>query len=138
MLFRALPAAALVFASLLAQPSFAQAASDMAPFTEACKGAAMYLLPDAPEGTDTAPVMALLCDCIVKGFAEFPQNEIDVLAADLRGESTEDTHKAFGDYQALSTKAGAVVQACFADPAVVAAKTAAGVAPAPAAAPAAK
>jgi hypothetical protein len=136
MLFRVLPAAALVLATFIVQPAFAEAAAEMAPFTEACKGAAMYLLPDAPEGTDTAPVMAPLCDCIVKGFAQFPQGEIDVLAADLRGESTEDTHKAFGDYQALSTKAGAVVQACFADPAVVAAKTAAGATPAPA--PAAK
>ncbi len=132
MLIRILPAAALILSGLFAQPAFAQAPADLAPFTEACTGAAMFLLPDAPEGTDTDLVMAPLCDCIVKGFSGFPQNEVDVLAADLRGESTEESHQAFGDYAALSDKARGVLEACTADPAVVAAKAAAGVPEAPA------
>jgi hypothetical protein len=132
MLIRILPAAALVLTGLMAQPAFAQATADLAPFAEACSGAAMFLLPDAPEGTDTAPVMAPLCDCVVNGFSGFPQNEVDVLAADLRGESTEESHQAFGDYAALSDKARTVLQSCTADPAVVAAKAAAGIPEAPA------
>lgn len=133
MLNRVLPAIALVAAFAFATPGFAQGGADLTAFGEACTAGAMYLLPDAPEGADTVPVMAPLCDCIVKGFESFPQNEIDVLTADLSGESTAESHAAFGDYEALSTKARDVVQACSADPAVVAAKTAAGFPAAPAA-----
>jgi hypothetical protein len=50
-----------------------------------------------------------------------PQADVDMLAADLRGEGTDEAHTAHGSYEALANTARDGVNACFATPEVVAA-----------------
>jgi hypothetical protein len=100
----------------LAAPVSAQTPADFTKFSEACQGAQAFLIGDLPEGTDPKTILTPLCACITTAFAPFTQQEVDVLAADLRGESTEESHAAFADYAALETKARDGLTSCFSKP----------------------
>jgi len=115
--------AALMAASMLAAIPAAQAQdtpADLTGFNTACAGAAQFLLGDLPEGTDPATILTPLCACLDTGFKDSPQKDVDILAADLRGEGTEEAHTAHGDYEAVEAKARDVLNACYASPEVMA------------------
>lgn len=114
--------AALMAASMLAAIPAAQAQdtpADLTGFNAACAGAAEFLLGDVPEGTDPATILTPLCACLDNGFKDSPQQDIDILAADLLGEGTEELHAAHGNYEAVEAKARDVLNACYASPEVM-------------------
>ena len=74
----------------LSAPVSAQTPADFTKFSEACLGAQAFLIGELPDGTDPASILTPLCACIVTAFAPLTQPEVDMLAADLRGESTEE------------------------------------------------
>ncbi len=114
--------AALFAATLLTvAPVAAQettAPADLTAFGEACAAAGQYLLGDVPEGTDPATILTPLCACMNTGFKDLPQKDVDILAADLRGEGTEEAHAAHGAYEGVEDKAREVLNACYASPEV--------------------
>ena len=116
--------AALLAASVLAVMPAAHAQdttpADMTAFDQACAGAATFLLGDVPEGTDPATILTPLCACLDTGFKDQPQKDVDILAADLRGEGTDEAHAAHGDYEAVEAKAREVLNTCYASPEVMA------------------
>ena len=114
--------AALMAAAVLAVIPAVQAQdtpADMTAFSEACAGAATFLLGDVPEGTDPATILTPLCACLDTGFKDQPQKDVDILAADLRGEGTDELHAAHGSYEAVEEKARDVLNACYATPEVM-------------------
>jgi len=121
----------LAIAALLAASVFAaipavhaqEGEADMAAFGEACAGAAPFLIGDVPEGTDPATILTPLCACLEAGFRTMPQADVDILAADLRGQGTEEAHAAHGDYSSVEDKARDVLNACYASPEVSALMT---------------
>lgn len=116
-----LPLAALLAASLLAMaPAHAQEATpaDLTAFDAACAGAQQFLLGEVPADVDPATILTPLCACLDTGFKDFPQKDVDILAADLRGEGTEEAHTAHGGYEAVEEKARDVLNACYASPEV--------------------
>ena len=102
-------AAAAVLGLLLTAPASAQVA-DTAPFLEACNAAGQeaFGLADAAQATT-------FCGCLATGLSSRPQADLDILAADLRGESTEATHTAHGNYEAAEEAARDVVESCIAE-----------------------
>ena len=109
--------AALMAASLLAAIPAAQAQdtpADLTGFNAACAGAAEFLLGEVPEGTDPATILTPLCACLDTGFKDSPQQDVDMLAADLLGEGTEELHAAHGSCEALEAKARDVLNTCYA------------------------
>ncbi|RYH13480.1 MAG: hypothetical protein EON57_01885, partial [Alphaproteobacteria bacterium] len=104
--------AALMAASMLAAIPAAQAQetpADLTAFNQSCAGAAQFLLGDVPEGTDPATILTPLCACLGTGFANSPQKDVDILAADLRGEGTDEAHAAHGSYDVVEEKAREVL-----------------------------
>lgn len=114
----------------LAAPVSAQTPADFTKFSEACLGAQTFLIGEVPEGTDPATILTPLCACIVTAFAPLTQPEVDMLVADLRGESTEESHAAYTDYAALETKARDGLTSCFSKPEIQSLMPAAPAAPA--------
>lgn len=116
--------AALLAASVLAVTPAVHAQdatpADLTAFNTACAGAATFLLGEVPEGTDPATILTPLCACLDTGFKDQPQKDIDILAADLRGEGTDELHAAHGGYEAVEEKARDVLNACYATPEVMA------------------
>ncbi len=113
--------AALLAASILAAipaVSAQETEIDMTAFNEACAGAANFLLGDVPEGTDPVTILTPLCACMDTGFKPLGQADVDILAADLRGEGTEEAHAAHGSYDEVEEKARDVLNACYASPEV--------------------
>lgn len=101
--------------------AMAQTPADFVRFTESCLGATAFLLGEVPPELDAGSIMTPLCGCLVTSFADLPQADVDVLAADLRGESDDASHAAHGDYQRVLERAGTGLQACFNSPEVMAA-----------------
>ena len=99
----------------------AQTPTDFSQFTPACMAAQPFLLGEVPEGVKAEDVLTPLCGCLVKAFAPMSQKDVDVLTTDLKGESTEESHAAHGDYAALGEKAREGLNTCFASPEVSAA-----------------
>lgn len=102
-------AAAAVIGLLLTTPAMAQVA-DTAPFLEACTTA-------GPEafGLASAEQATSFCGCLATGLSSRPQADLDILASDLKGESTEATHTAHGNYEGVEEAARDVVNTCLAD-----------------------
>lgn len=117
--------AAAAAASLLAMPATAQTPADLTQFTAACQSGAEFLLGQVPEGVDTASILTPLCGCLSTSFQDMPQKDVDMLAADLRGEGTDEAHAAHGDYDGLTKRARDGLNTCFASPEVTAAMQAA-------------
>jgi hypothetical protein len=113
----------LATAGLAAVPAAAQTPTDFSSFNTACLGAGDFLLAGVPEGVQETDVLVPLCGCMGVEFKDFPQADIDMLASDLRGESTDDTKKAYGDYDALAGRAEAGFTKCQASDEVVKALT---------------
>lgn len=111
----------------------AQTPADFTKFSETCLAAEAFLLGDVPDGVDTSLVLTPLCGCLASAFKDMPQKDVDILAADLRGEGTDELHAAHGSYEKVTDLAREGLTTCFASPEVTAAMQAA--AP-PAAAPA--
>lgn len=128
--------AVLAGVSLSAAPAIAQTPADLGKFSEACRGGEAFLLGQVPEGTDSASILTPLCSCLVDAFKDMSQNDVDMLAADLRGEGTDEAHAAHGDYEGLTGRARTGLNNCFAAPDVAAALKAAEPPPADPAAPA--
>jgi hypothetical protein len=128
----ALAGLALAAAGLLAVPAAAQTPVDFTSFNTACMGAGDFLLSGVPEGVDEKDVLVPLCGCMSVEFKDFPQADVDMLASDLRGESTDDTKKAYGDYDTLAGRAQAGFTKCAAADEVVKAMTPADAPAAPA------
>ncbi|MBK8083520.1 MAG: hypothetical protein IPK28_06545 [Devosia sp.] len=123
-----LSASAVVFtlATLAVAPTAsAQSAVDFTGFTQSCMGAAVFLLGDVPPEVDSASVLTPLCGCLETSFGALSQGDVDELAADLAGTSTDETHTAHGDYERLLETASSSLQTCYATPEVVAALDAA-------------
>lgn len=113
--------AALLAVSVLAAIPAAHAQdtpADLTVFNEACAGAAAFLLGDVPADTDPATILTPLCACLDTGFKDSPQKDVDILAADLRGEGTDELHTAHGGYAAVEEKARDVLNTCYASPEV--------------------
>ncbi len=110
---------------LMAMPAVAQTPADLTQFTAACQGGETFLLGQVPEGVDSASILTPLCGCLTTAFKELPQNDVDMLAADLRGEGTDEAHAAHGDYTGLTERAREGLTTCFASPEVTAAMAAA-------------
>lgn len=120
--------------------ALAQAPADFTKFSESCLTAEAFLLGEVPAGVDSSLIMTPLCGCLSGAFKDLPQKDIDVLAADLRGEGTDEAHTAHGAYEKVSEAAREGLTTCFASPEVTAAMQAVAppeAAPAPDAAPAA-
>ncbi len=102
-------AAAALLGLLLTAPASAQVA-DTAPFLEACTVA-------GPEafGLSTAEQAGAFCGCLAADLSTRPQADLDILASDLKGESTEATHAAHGSYEAVEEAARDSVGKCLAD-----------------------
>lgn len=111
--------------SLLAMPALAQTPADLTQFSTSCQGGEAFLLGQVPEGVDSASILTPLCGCLTTTFNELPQKDIDMLAADLRGEGTDEAHAAHGDYAGLTERAREGLTTCFASPEVAAAMAAA-------------
>ena len=128
----ALAAAMAVSVLALAPGAQAQnaAPADFTAFNSACAGAQQFLLGNIPEGVDATKILTPLCGCLVTQFKDFSQKDVDILAADLRGEGTEEAHTAHGDYATVEEKARTALNTCFASPEVQAAMPAAPAAPA--------
>lgn len=107
--------------SLSAAPAMAQAPADLGKFSEACRGGEAFLLGQVPAGTDSAAILTPLCSCLTNAFKDMSQKDIDMLAADLRGEGTDEAHQAHGSYDKLTELAREGLNNCFAEPDVAAA-----------------
>lgn len=118
-------AAVTAAAALFAVPSTAQTPADLTQFTTSCQGGAAFLLGEVPAGVDSASILTPLCGCLSTAFAELSQKDVDMLAADLRGEGTDEAHTAHGDYAGLTERARTGLNTCFASPEVTAAMAAA-------------
>lgn len=108
---------------VLSGPVSAQQALDRTAFEAACVANGAMLTGPLPPEVDQAAVLTPLCACISGQMASFPQGDVDMLTKDLRGEATDVDHAAYGDYDGLVARAGAVVSACFSDPRILAAPT---------------
>jgi hypothetical protein len=117
-------------------PAAPAAPAELAAFNTACLGAQQFLLGEVPAGVDAASILTPLCGCLGTALKDLPQKDVDVLAADLRGEGTKEAHEAHGSYQQVEDKARDGLNACFSSPEVSAALAAAQPAPAAPASPA--
>lgn len=118
-------AAIAAAATLFAMPAMAQTPADLTQFTAACQGGEAFLLGDVPEGTDSSSILTPLCGCLTTAFTDMSQKDVDMLSADLRGEGTDETHAAHGNYEGLTELAREGLNNCFASPDVAAALQAA-------------
>ncbi len=121
-------------------PAVAQTPADLTKFSETCLNAEAFLLGQVPEGVDSSLILTPLCGCLAGAFKDMPQKDVDILAADLRGEGTDEAHAAHGSYDKVTEVAREGLTTCFASPEVTAAMQAAtppAAAPADPAAPAA-
>ena len=103
-------AAAAVIGLLFSTPAMAQVA-DTAPFIEACTAVG----PDAFGLADAAQSVTF-CGCVAADLSSRPQADLDVLAADLKGTSTEASHAAHGNYEAVEEAARDSVNKCSTEP----------------------
>lgn len=108
-----------------APAALAQTPADLAKFSESCLAAEAFLLGEVPPGVDSAPILTPLCGCLNVAFKDMPQKDVDMLAADLRGEGTDEAHAAHGAYETIVEAARTGLTTCFANPDVVAAMQAA-------------
>ena len=113
----ALLAAAVLAATPAVRAQEAQPA-DFTAFNEACAGAQQFLLGEVPPEVDPATILTPLCSCMVTQFKDFSQKDVDILAADLRGEGTQEAHDAHGAYAAVEDKARTGLNTCYASPEV--------------------
>lgn len=120
--------------ALSATPAaLAQTPADFTKFSETCLAAEAFLLGEVPAGVDSALILTPLCGCLTGTFKDMPQKDVDILAADLRGEGTDELHAAHGSYEKVTDLAREGLTTCFASPEVTAAmQAAAPAAPAPA------
>lgn len=116
-----------------APAALAQTPADFTKFSETCLAAQAFLLGDVPAGVDSSLILTPLCGCLTGAFKDMPQKDVDILAADLRGEGTDELHAAHGSYDKVTEVAREGLTTCFASPEVTAAMQAA---TPPAAAPA--
>ncbi len=131
-----LAAIAGLFTLSAAPAALAQTPADLTKFSETCLAAQAFLLGDVPAGVDSSLILTPLCGCLSGAFKDMPQKDVDILAADLRGEGTDELHAAHGSYDKVTELAREGLNTCFASPEVAAAMQAA-TPPAPDAAPAA-
>ena len=120
--------ARIAFAAMVGMITFsaspaalAQSPPDFAKFTESCMTAEAFLLGEVPAGVDSSSILTPLCGCLTGAFKELPQKDVDILAADLRGEGTDEAHTAHGSYEKVSESAREGLTTCFASPEVTAA-----------------
>jgi hypothetical protein len=114
----ALAALAGLCCILSAPLALAQTPADFSKFTPACMAATPFLLGEVPPEVKAEDVLTPLCGCLVSAFAPLSQADVDVLTADLSGTSTEETHKAHGNYERLQEQAREGLNNCFASPEV--------------------
>lgn len=100
-------AAAAVIGLLFATPAMAQVA-DTAPLVEACTavGPEAFGLADATQAS-------AFCGCLGTDLSSRPQADIDILLADIKGESTEASRAAHGNYEAVEEAARDSVNKCM-------------------------
>jgi hypothetical protein len=99
----------------------AQSPADFTKFSETCLAAQTFLLGEVPEGVDASLILTPLCGCLTSAFKDMPQKDVDILAADLRGEGTDELHAAHGSYEKVTDLAREGLTTCFASPEVTAA-----------------
>jgi len=99
----------------------AQSPADFTKFSETCLAAQTFLLGEVPEGVDASLILTPLCGCLTGAFKDMPQKDVDILAADLRGEGTDELHAAHGSYEKVTDLAREGLTTCFASPEVTAA-----------------
>ena len=105
----------------LASTVQAQTPADFTKFNETCLAAEAFLLGEVPDGVDSSLILTPLCGCLTGAFKDMPQKDVDVLAADLRGEGTDELHAAHGSYEKVTELAREGLTTCFASPEVTAA-----------------
>ncbi len=108
-----------------APAALAQTPADFTKFSETCLAAKTFLLGEVPDGVDASLILTPLCGCLAGAFKDMPQKDVDVLAADLRGEGTDELHAAHGSYEKVTELAREGLTTCFASPEVTAAMQAA-------------
>ncbi|OEO32359.1 hypothetical protein VW23_012005 [Devosia insulae DS-56] len=99
----------------------AQTPADFTGFNQTCLAAEAFLLGEVPEGVDSSLILTPLCGCLTGAFKDMPQKDVDILAADLRGEGTDEAHTAHGSYEQVTELAREGLTTCFASPEVTAA-----------------
>jgi len=108
--------------ALSASPAaLAQTPADFTKFSETCLAAQTFLLGEVPDGVDASLILTPLCGCLTGAFKDMPQKDVDILAADLRGEGTDELHAAHGSYEKVTELAREGLTTCFASPEVTAA-----------------
>lgn len=105
--------------------ALAQTPADFTKFNETCLAAEAFLLGEVPAGVDSSLILTPLCGCLTGAFKDMPQKDVDILAADLRGEGTDEAHTAHGSYEQVTNLAREGLTTCFASPEVTAAMQAA-------------
>jgi hypothetical protein len=105
----------------LAPTAQAQTPADFTKFTETCLAAQAFLLGEVPEGVDASLILTPLCGCLTGALKDMPQKDVDILAADLRGEGTDELHAAHGSYEKVTELAREGLTTCFASPEVTSA-----------------
>jgi len=121
----AFAALAGMIAVSLAPTAQAQTPADFTKFSETCLAAEAFLLGEVPAGVDSSLILTPLCGCLTGAFKDMPQKDVDILAADLRGEGTDEAHAAHGSYEQVTNLAREGLTTCFASPEVTAAMQAA-------------
>jgi len=101
--------------------ALAQTPADFTKFNETCLAAEAFLLGEVPAGVDSSLILTPLCGCLTGAFKDMPQKDVDILAADLRGEGTDEAHTAHGSYEQVTNLAREGLTTCFASPEVTAA-----------------
>jgi hypothetical protein len=85
--------------------------ADMSKFDAACTGGPIMI--EVVEGDEAQ--RATICTCLSTSLStRLTTADADVLAADLNGTATEQSHAQIANYEALSELAGGVLDACFA------------------------
>lgn len=102
------------FADAAAAAATPVAPPDMAAFNDKCfaSPALKELVASAPVAEDVA--RGALCSCLSSSLStQFDQGAIDMLGQELDGTATEESRKAYPDYETISTKADMSMGPCF-------------------------
>src|SRR6218665_3343288 len=101
----------LALAAAIPAPAMSAEAADTSGFLSACNTNADFLA--NLEGDKEA--LAGLCTCVTDSFVteELSQTDVDILAGDLTGETTDEQRQSYETYEDLGALAGDTLTACL-------------------------
>lgn len=105
----------LVAEGLADPPAAPGALADMTKFDLACTNSELLLGVIGGTPDEAAPLRSRLCECLVKTLApQVTTADADILATDLDGTATAESHAAYEGYDAVAQTAGVAFDGCFA------------------------